>query len=159
MVQLITWPPKFLLNSAVEITTFSINPTGRNINLNCGSQHTEALAAKYCGKRPTAGFAFDGDGDRVIAVDDKGNILTGDRMLAICSVYLKKEDDLKNNLVVRTGDEQSRLDSRFQKLGIDSVFAMWRQIVLEENARTRRDHWWRRFRPLIFCNTTPPATV
>jgi phosphoglucosamine mutase len=125
--------PEVFTELGVEITTFFDKPDGRNINLNCGSQHTEALAAEVLRQKADAGFAFDGDGDRVIAVDDKGNILTGDRMLAICSVILKKEDDLKNNLVVRTVMSNLGLTVAFQKLGIDSVFAdVGDRFVLEE---------------------------
>jgi len=79
------------------------------------------------------GFAFDGDGDRVIAIDDKGKILTGDRMLAVCSAILKREGKLKNNLVVRTVMSNLGLTVTFEKLGIDSVFAnVGDRFVLEE---------------------------
>jgi phosphoglucosamine mutase len=115
--------PDVFAELGVEITTLFDKPDGRNINLNCGSQHTEALAAEVMRQKADAGFAFDGDGDRVIAVDDKGNVLTGDRMLAICSVILKKENKLKNNLVVRTVMSNLGLTVAFQELGIDSVFA------------------------------------
>lgn len=125
--------PEVFTELGVEVTTLFDQPNGRNINLNCGSQHTEALAAEVLRQKADAGFAFDGDGDRVIAVDDKGNILTGDRMLAICSVILKKECKLKNNLVVRTVMSNLGLTVAFQKLGIDSIFAkVGDRFVLEE---------------------------
>ena len=125
--------PKVFAELGVEVTTLSDKPDGKNINLNCGSQHTEALAAEVLRQKADAGFAFDGDGDRVIAVDDKGKVLTGDRMLAICSVILKKEGNLKNNLVVRTVMSNLGLSVAFQKLGIDSVFAqVGDRFVLEE---------------------------
>jgi phosphoglucosamine mutase len=125
--------PEVFTELGVEITTLFDKPDGRNINLNCGSQHTEALAAEVLRQKADAGFAFDGDGDRVIVVDDKGNVLTGDRMLAICSVILKKENKLKNNLVVRTVMSNLGLTVAFQKLGIDSVFAnVGDRFVLEE---------------------------
>jgi phosphoglucosamine mutase len=125
--------PEVLAELGVEVTTLFNQPDGKNINLNCGSQHTEALAAEVLRKKADVGFAFDGDGDRVIAVDDKGNVLTGDRMLAICSAILKKEGKLKNNLVVRTVMSNLGLSVAFQKLGIDSVFAnVGDRFVLEE---------------------------
>ena len=125
--------PKVFAELGVEVTTLFDKPDGKNINLNCGSQHTEALAAEVLRQKADAGFAFDGDGDRVIAVDDKGKVLTGDRMLAICSVILKKEGNLKNNLVVRTVMSNLGLSVAFQKLGIDSVFAqVGDRFVLEE---------------------------
>ena len=97
-------------------------PDGANINLNCGSQHPEALAAEVRRQKADAGFAFDGDGDRVIAVDEKGKVLTGDQALAICSAALKKEGKLANNLVVRTVMSNLGLSATFDKLGIKSVF-------------------------------------
>jgi phosphoglucosamine mutase len=125
--------PEVFAELGVEVTTLFDQPDGKNINLNCGSQHTEALAAEVLRQKADVGFAFDGDGDRAIAVDDKGNILTGDRMLAICSAILKKEGKLKNNLVVRTVMSNLGLSVAFQKLGIDSVFAqVGDRFVLEE---------------------------
>jgi len=125
--------PEVFAELGVEATTLFDKPDGKNINHNCGSQHTEALAAEVLRQKADAGFAFDGDGDRVIAVDDKGHVLTGDRMLAICSVILKKENKLKNNLVVRTVMSNLGLTVAFQQLGIDSVFAnVGDRFVLEE---------------------------
>jgi phosphoglucosamine mutase len=125
--------PEVFAELGVEVATLFDQPDGKNINLNCGSQHTEALTAEVLRQKADVGFAFDGDGDRVIALDDKGNVLTGDRMLAICSVILKKEGKLKNNLVVRTVMSNLGLSVAFQKLGIDSVFAqVGDRFVLEE---------------------------
>ncbi len=115
--------PAVFTELGIEVTALFDQPDGKNINLNCGSQHPESLAADVIRQKADAGFAFDGDGDRVIAVDDKGNVLTGDRILAICSTILKKEGKLKNNLVVRTVMSNLGLSVAFQKLGIDSVFA------------------------------------
>jgi phosphoglucosamine mutase len=125
--------PEVFMELGVEVTTLFNRPDGKNINLSCGSQHTEALAAEVLRQGADAGFAFDGDGDRVIAVDDKGNVLTGDRILAICSAILKKEGKLKNNFVVRTVMSNLGLSVAFQKLDIDSVFApVGDRFVLEE---------------------------
>ena len=125
--------PEVFAELGVEVTTLFNQPDGKNINLNCGSQHTEALTVEMLRTKADVGFAFDGDGDRVIAVDEKGNVLTGDRMLAICSAILKKEGKLKNNLVVRTVMSNLGLSVAFGKLGIDSVFApVGDRFVLEE---------------------------
>jgi phosphoglucosamine mutase len=115
--------PAVFAELGVEVTTLFDQPDGKNINLNCGSQHPEALAKEVLRQKADAGFAFDGDGDRVIAVDEKGTVLTGDQALAICSAILKKEGKLTNNLVVRTVMSNLGLSVAFQKLGIDSVFA------------------------------------
>ena len=125
--------PEVFTELGCEVKTLFNQPDGKNINLNCGSQHTETIAAEVLRQKADVGFAFDGDGDRVIAVDDKGKILTGDRMLAICSAILKKEGKLRNNLVVRTVMSNIGLTVAFEKLGIDSVFAnVGDRYVLEE---------------------------
>ena len=125
--------PAVFAELGCSVKTLFDRPDGKNINLHCGSQHTEALAAEVLRQGADVGFAFDGDGDRVIAVDDKGNVLTGDRMLAICSAILKKEGKLKNNFVVRTVMSNLGLSIAFQELDIDSVFAqVGDRFVLEE---------------------------
>jgi phosphoglucosamine mutase len=117
----------------LEVTTLFDHPDGTNINAACGSQHPEALAKEVLRQKAAAGFAFDGDGDRMIAVDEKGNVLTGDQILAICSAVLKKEGRLTNNIVVRTVMSNLGLTVAFKKLGIDSVFAnVGDRFVLEE---------------------------
>jgi phosphoglucosamine mutase len=115
--------PAVFAELGIEVTTLFDQPDGKNINLNCGSQHPEALVKEVLRQKADVGFAFDGDGDRLIAVDEKGTVLTGDQILAICSAILKKEGKLTNNLVVRTVMSNLGLSVAFQKLGIDSVFA------------------------------------
>lgn len=77
-------------------------PDGININDNCGSQHTADLCAKVVEMGADAGLAFDGDGDRLIAVDESGSELTGDQIMAICAKAYKDRGELKHNRVVAT---------------------------------------------------------
>ena len=77
-------------------------PNGININDNCGSQHTQDLRKKVVESGAAIGLAFDGDGDRLIAVDEKGQEITGDQILLICAKVLKEQGRLKNDLVVST---------------------------------------------------------
>jgi phosphoglucosamine mutase len=77
-------------------------PDGININHNCGSTHLEMLQQTVVDGNYSLGIAYDGDGDRCLAVDDKGNILDGDYLLAIISNYLNKKGLLKDNTVVAT---------------------------------------------------------
>lgn len=77
-------------------------PDGLNINDGVGSTHPEALAKKVVEKEADLGLAFDGDGDRLIAVDEKGNIVDGDRIMYICGKYLNKRGQLKNSTIVST---------------------------------------------------------
>jgi phosphoglucosamine mutase len=85
-----------------DIDVIHNTPNGININDGCGSQHTEDLKNKVIQTGAAVGLAFDGDGDRLIAVDEKGNEITGDQLLIICACVLKKEGRLKNDLVVST---------------------------------------------------------
>ena len=78
------------------------NPNGLNINENCGSQHTQDLEKRVVETGAAIGLAFDGDGDRLIAVDEKGRTITGDQILIICAKALKDQGRLKNDLLVST---------------------------------------------------------
>ncbi len=78
------------------------NPNGININDKCGSQHTDDLRKKVVESKAAIGLAFDGDGDRLIAVDEKGREITGDQILLICAKALKEQGKLKNDLLVST---------------------------------------------------------
>lgn len=104
-----------------EVTTLFNEPDGRNINVDCGSQHPETLAKTVVERKAAVGFAFDGDGDRLIAVDEKGSILTGDQVLAVCAASLKKEGRLVNNLVVRTVMSNTGMSLALREMGIDFV--------------------------------------
>jgi phosphoglucosamine mutase len=78
------------------------NPNGLNINENCGSQYTQDLEKRVVEAGAAIGLAFDGDGDRLIAVDEKGRTITGDQILIICAKALKDQGKLKNDLLVST---------------------------------------------------------
>lgn len=85
-----------------QVTAIHNEPDGTNINDRCGSQHTADLSAKVREIGADIGFAFDGDGDRLIAVDEQGREITGDHILYICARHLKERDALPNNLVIST---------------------------------------------------------
>ncbi|MDA8136909.1 MAG: phosphoglucosamine mutase [Desulfobacteraceae bacterium] len=78
------------------------SPNGTNINDNCGSQNTIQLRQQVVALKADLGLAFDGDADRLIAVDDTGKEITGDSILAICANHAKQKNKLKNNVVVST---------------------------------------------------------
>lgn len=94
--------PALFKNGGAEITAMNILPDGRNINAGCGSEHPENLSKKVVERKADIGLAFDGDGDRLIAVDEKGELLSGDQMIAIFAGFLKEEGLLRNNTVVTT---------------------------------------------------------
>jgi len=85
-----------------KLLTFNTDLTGENINDNCGSTHPEVLRKLVTGESADIGFAYDGDGDRVIASDRKGNILDGDSIIAFCALDMAKNNKLKNNTLVTT---------------------------------------------------------
>ncbi len=103
----------------VDLSVIHHHPDGININDRCGSQYTADLEARVRNTRAAAGFAFDGDGDRLIAVDEKGRKLTGDQILLICARALKEEGRLKNNLLVSTVMSNLGLTKACRKYGID----------------------------------------
>ena len=85
-----------------DVTVIHDEPNGFNINDNCGSQHTQDLSARVLQTGAKVGLAFDGDGDRLIAVDELGNEITGDQILLICANQLHAEGKLSNDLLVST---------------------------------------------------------
>ena len=106
---------------ALGADTFVINadPNGFNINNNAGSTHIEGLQKFVVENKLDLGFAFDGDCDRCIAVDNEGNILDGDSILYILANYMKKEDALESNTVVTTVMSNLGLYKAFNELGIN----------------------------------------
>lgn len=93
-------------------------PDGTNINLNCGSTHIEELQAYVKEKGLDVGFAYDGDADRCLAIDDKGDIIDGDLILYICGKYMKEKGELANNTVVTTIMSNFGLYKAFDRCGI-----------------------------------------
>ena len=96
-------------------------PDGLNVNENCGSTHIENLCALVREKHLDLGFAFDGDADRCIAVDENGNVADGDAMLYILGKRLKARGVLKGDTIVSTIMSNSGLVSSLEKIGIKSV--------------------------------------
>lgn len=85
-----------------EVTVIHNQPSGRNINEGCGSTHIEALQELVRSGKLDAGFAYDGDADRCLCVDEHGEVVDGDKILYIYGAYLKRCNRLKNNTVVTT---------------------------------------------------------
>lgn len=105
---------------ALGAKTYVINsePDGTNINQNCGSTHIEVLQKFVVENNLDVGFAYDGDADRCLAIDDKGNIIDGDLILYLCGVYMKKHNDLTNNTIVTTVMSNMGLYEALNKKGI-----------------------------------------
>lgn len=108
---------------ALGATTYVINaqPNGFNINENCGSTHIEGLCRFVKEKGLDVGFAFDGDADRCLCVDENGNVLNGDKILYIYAKYMKDRDKLVTNTVVTTVMSNFGLYKAFDEAGIKYV--------------------------------------
>ena len=100
--------------------TYVINnePDGTNINKNCGSTHIEVLQQYVKDNGLDVGFAYDGDADRCLAVDDNGELIDGDLILYICGTYLKEKGDLPNDTIVTTVMSNLGLYKALDKKGI-----------------------------------------
>ena len=94
-------------------------PDGVNINTNCGSTHIEALQALVREKKLDVGFAYDGDADRCIAVDENGNVVDGDLIMYVCGKYLKENGKLKNDTIVTTVMSNFGLYKALDREGIE----------------------------------------
>lgn len=95
-------------------------PNGRNINDGCGAVHPEGLA-KLCAERMQIGIAFDGDGDRVIAVDELGNVIDGDRLIALMALDLRARGSLTRDTVVVTSMTNLGFHRAMQRHGVSVV--------------------------------------
>lgn len=115
--------PDVFSRLGAKVIVLSDKPDGVNINAGCGSQHPQALRKAVLKHKAHAGFAFDGDGDRVIAVDETGKVLTGDQALAVCAVHMKQAGRLAGNRVVATVMSNMGLKNALKKLGIHLFLA------------------------------------
>lgn len=106
---------------ALGAKTYVINnePDGYNINTDCGSTHIEHLQKYVVENGLDVGFAFDGDADRCLAVDEKGNVLTGDHIIYIYGLFMKERGKLLNNKVVTTVMSNFGLYKALDKVGIE----------------------------------------
>lgn len=115
--------PQFFEEGGVDVTPLFTRPDGVNINDNCGSEHNESMIKKVVETKADIGLAFDGDADRLIAVDENGTIITGDQIIAICAKYAKETGSLLNNTVVTTVMSNMGLSKTLQKLEINHLMA------------------------------------
>ncbi len=93
---------KALTDLGAELVAIHTKPDGTNINANCGSTHMDELKARVVYEKADIGIAFDGDADRMLAVDEHGELIDGDQIMAICGLYMKQQGTLKNDTMVVT---------------------------------------------------------
>jgi len=109
--------PSIFKDLGAEIVTMAVEPNGQNINENCGSEHPESLQKLVKENNCVAGFAFDGDADRLMVCDKNGQVVSGDHILAICGLDLLAEGKLIKNTVVATEYSNTGLDDLIKKHG------------------------------------------
>lgn len=125
--------PKVFRACGAEVIALSEEPNGVNINLDCGSQHTQNMCAKVLETGADMGIAVDGDGDRIIICDEKGQRLDGDQIIAFLGLYFKQKNKLKANTVVATIVSNPAMDRFFAEKGISCVrSAVGERYVIEE---------------------------
>lgn len=112
--------PKVLRRLGAEVFTIGVEPDGLNINDNCGSTHLEALRKLVLDKNLHVGLAFDGDADRLLAIDEKGEVIDGDRIMLGLAKKMKAENRLNNNTVVVTVMSNMGLFKALEKEGIET---------------------------------------
>ena len=113
--------PAIFKSLGPDVEAMFAEPDGTNINRDCGSEHTEALCGRVIETMADLGLAFDGDGDRLIAVDEKGYRVSGDQILTICAKMLRDRGELRNNIVVSTIMSNMGFRSSLKHLGIKQV--------------------------------------
>jgi len=128
--------PKVFAAAGAQVEAIHSVPDGININRGCGSTHPEALAAAVKAKGADAGLALDGDADRLIAVDARGEIVDGDKIMLICAKSLKEQGRLAKDTLVITVMSNLGLRLAAKDLGIKTVAAkVGDRYVLEEMLR------------------------
>lgn len=116
-----------------DFYTMGTTPNGLNINDGVGSTHPEALAEMVVEKGADAGLAFDGDGDRIIAVDELGRIIDGDKIMYICAKYLAEKKRLKKDTIVTTVMSNLGFHKAVEEIGLkDVVTQVGDRYVVEE---------------------------
>jgi phosphoglucosamine mutase len=135
-----TWQcaPRTFKDLGAVVEALAVNPNGRNINLRCGSEHTDFLKKKVVETGSDMGLAFDGDGDRLVAVDENGRSITGDQVLAICARMLKNKGKLRNNLVISTVMSNIGLGFSLKDIGVKLISTKVGDRCVMEEMRTKK---------------------
>ncbi|MGF7535396.1 phosphoglucosamine mutase [Bacillus mexicanus] len=133
-----TIAPTLFKSLCADVYTYSANPDGTNINSGCGSTHPDFLREKVLEHNADIGLAFDGDADRLIAVDELGNIIDGDQILYLCAKSLSLKGKLSNNTVVSTVMSNFGFKKALKKIGVNTVETkVGDRYVLEEMIKGR----------------------
>jgi phosphoglucosamine mutase len=125
--------PEIFRRLGATVSVIADTPDGRNINAGCGSTHLDALAERVVAGAHAIGFAFDGDGDRVLAVDRNGVVVDGDELMALATLHLRDSGRLKGNGVAVTVMTNYGFHSAMKSAGVDvAITQVGDRYVLEE---------------------------
>ena len=125
--------PMIFWELGADVIVIGDKPNGRNINQDCGSTKTKALRKKVKDENADLGIAFDGDGDRLVIIDENGDQVNGDHLLAMIALLLKKKNLLKNNKVVSTIMANLSLENYFDSIDLKLIRAnVGDRYVIEE---------------------------
>lgn len=113
--------PRIFRELGAEVITINCQPDGVNINAHCGSTHPEQLQKVVVEQQADLGLAHDGDADRVIAVDEKGNLVDGDYIMTVCGLHLWEKGKLANNTLVITVMTNLGLKLAYEKTGVQLI--------------------------------------
>ena len=148
--------PRVFRRLGAKVITIGVRPDGTNINARCGALYPDNLQRKVRASGATIGFAFDGDGDRLISVDHTGEIRDGDYALAIAGRHLASRQRLKQNLVVTTVMANLGLDQALEAAGIRVVKTqVGDRYVLEEMQRLGANLGGEQSGHLLFLDHSP----
>lgn len=125
--------PKILRQLGAEVVAINVTPTGTNINDNAGSTHLEGLQEAVLREGAQGGIANDGDADRCLMVDEKGQVLDGDQIMLLCGLHLKEQGKLKENMIVGTVMSNIGFHKAAKELGMQTCStAVGDRYVLEK---------------------------
>ena len=125
--------PKVLRQLGAEVVAINVTPTGTNINDNAGSTHLEGLQEAVLREGAQVGIANDGDADRCLMVDEKGQVLDGDQIMLLCGLHLKEQGKLKENMIVGTVMSNIGFHKAAKELGMQTCStAVGDRYVLEK---------------------------
>jgi len=125
--------PEIFRRLGAELSVVADAPDGRNINAGCGSTHIQALAEQMVAGGHAIGFAFDGDGDRVLAVDARGEVVDGDELMALVALHLRDRGRLSGNGVAVTVMTNYGFHAAMRREGVDvGITQVGDRYVLEE---------------------------
>src|SRR4030095_14438208 len=150
--------PRVFRRLGARVLTIGVRPDGTNINARCGALHPENLQKKVRASGASIGFAFDGDGDRLISIDHTGEIRDGDYALAIAGRHFASRQRLKQNLVVTTVMANLGLDQALEAAGIRVVKTqVGDRNVFEEMQRLGANLGGEPSGHLLFLDPAPPG--